>query len=143
MKIEGGNPLRTGPVKKTRNGKTATGESFSVALSDSDDGAAAASTGVTGHSPVGSLDALLAAQATDDPLAGRRQAQTRGEAILDRLDMLRTDILLGRVPQARLEELSTLARSGRDTIDDPRLEEVLDEIDLRVQVELAKLSVAG
>ena len=142
MKIEGSNPLRTGPVKKTRSGKAATGDGFTAALSDSDEGVAAG-TGVTGQAPVGSLDAILAAQAADDPLSGQRRAEARGEEILDRLDVLRTDILLGRVPQARLEELSVLAKSGRDSVEDPRLEAVLDEIDLRVQVELAKLSVTG
>jgi hypothetical protein len=37
-------------------------------------------------------------------------------------------------------ELSRLARARRADVDDPRLVEVLDEIELRAEVELAKLS---
>ena len=39
--------------------------------------------------------------------------------------------------------LSQVVQSRREEVDDPRLVEILDEIDLRAQVELAKLSPRG
>jgi hypothetical protein len=41
---------------------------------------------------------------------------------------------------AKLEQLATLVRAKREQIDDPKLLAILDEIELRAAVELAKLS---
>lgn len=40
---------------------------------------------------------------------------------------------------ARLEALAQLIRAKREQVDDPRLDEILGEIELRAAVELAKL----
>ena len=140
MKIEGTNPLRSRAVSRAKAGKSAEGDGFADAMDDTE-AAAAASAGVTGTSPIGSVDSLLALQGSDDVGERHGRARARGEALLDRLDMLRTDILLGRVPRDRLDELGALVRSSRAEVDDPRLVEVLDEIELRAEVELAKLAV--
>ena len=138
MKIEGPNPLRSGTVRRSRAGKPAQGDGFAGAM-DETEGATASPAGVTGGGPIQSVDSLLALQGADDAAERHGRARARGEALLDRLDMLRTDILLGRVPRHRLDELSALVRSSRATVDDPKLGEVLDEIELRAEVELAKL----
>ncbi|HYC15471.1 MAG TPA: flagellar assembly protein FliX [Stellaceae bacterium] len=52
-------------------------------------------------------------------------------------------MLGGGLSPARVAELQRVAQSERGRIDDPRLLAVLDEIDLRAQVELAKLTVAA
>ena len=96
---------------------------------------AAAAPGLT------AVDALLVAQELPDPLAGRRRAVQRGNALLDRLEELRLGLLAGILSRERLDELTRLAGTVRETVDDPRLGEVLDEIDLRVAVELAKLDL--
>lgn len=97
---------------------------------------------------VGGLDALLAAQmvdavdATDSDGDRRRRQQSmiqRGEDILDRLDELRVGLLLGHVPKDRLAGLARLVREQREDAQDPQLAALLDEIELRAQVELAKL----
>jgi hypothetical protein len=75
-----------------------------------------------------------------DATTGRSRARARGEAMLDRLDEIRLGLLAGAMPKERLVELSRLARVRRGEVDDPRLVEVLDEIELRAEVELAKLS---
>ena len=138
MKIEGPNPLRSGAVRRTKAGKPAAGNGFAGVMEEADGGAATAA-GVTGAGPISSVDSLLALQGSDDVAERHGRARARGEALLDRLDGLRTDILLGRIPRHRLAELSALARSGRAAVDDPRLAEVLDEIELRAEVEIAKL----
>ena len=62
-----------------------------------------------------------------------------GNRMLDLLDDLRHGLLRGAVPVSKLEGLLSLVRNQRDRIDDPRLAEVLDEIEVRAAVELAKL----
>ena len=138
MKIEGPNPLRSGAVRRTKAGTPAGRDGFADAL-DETEGAAQQPAGVTGTGPIQPVDSLLALQGSDDVAERHGRARARGEALLDRLDSLRTDILLGRIPRHRLDELSALVRSSRAKVDDPRLGDVLDEIELRAEVELAKL----
>ncbi len=87
----------------------------------------------------GAVDGLLALQEVADETAGHRRAAARGGALLDRLEDLRLGLLVGSLPRAQLAELRLLARDHGSVSDDPRLAEVLSEIDLRVAVELAKL----
>lgn len=96
-------------------------------------------------SPVAGVGALLAAQAVGDATDGetRRRMMRRGEDILDRLEELRHGLLVGAVPKDRLIGLAQLVRSRRDSVADPRLAALLDEIELRAEVELAKLSRQG
>ena len=56
---------------------------------------------------------------------------------------IRHALLSGGLPESRLNALSQVVQSRREEVDDPRLVEILDEIDLRAQVELAKLSPRG
>ncbi len=96
---------------------------------------------VSGGTAIGSVDALLAAQSVEAAgEEGRRQARQRGEDILDRLDELRHGLLAGTLSQAQLVALANLVRSRRAGIADPKLQAVLDEIELRAEVEIAKFS---
>jgi Class II flagellar assembly regulator len=89
------------------------------------------------------LDALLALQAVgeDGDEAARGTGRRRGETLLDLLDRLRAGLLAGRVPAAHLVELAGLVRARRGTSGDARLEQIIDEIELRAEVELAKLAM--
>ncbi|MFN3076801.1 MAG: flagellar assembly protein FliX [Alphaproteobacteria bacterium] len=95
---------------------------------------------------IASVDALLAMQtATDDDGDGggkeaRRRMIERGEQILDGLEAIRDGLLAGRIPMDRLANLAQMVRGRRDQGVDPRLATVLDEIELRAEIELAKLS---
>jgi hypothetical protein len=102
-------------------------------------GAAAAA----GLAPLTSLGAVLAVQAVEDPLTGRRRARERGEKLLDALEELRLALIDGRLPATKLGALQQLLREQREQADDPRLAAVLDEIELRASVELAKLEREG
>lgn len=137
MKIESSNPLRGTSVRKTKGAGGSSGQAFSLS-SGGDDGESPSAGGVVAAG-IGSVDALIALQAVDDGAAERQRARARAEEILDRLDELRAGLLTGEMPRERLEQLGHLARSRRGRTNDPRLDQVLDEIDLRAQVELAKL----
>ncbi len=65
---------------------------------------------------------------------------SRGVEILDRLEEIRRGLLLGAVPKERLGELARMVREKRERGADPVISRLLDEIELRAEVELAKLS---
>jgi len=93
--------------------------------------------------PAGSVAALLGLQeqapGSEPPAArGRRRAR----AALDELRGLQLDLLRGTADPARLERLLALAEAERG-ITDPHLRDALDEVALRVKVELARRRVAS
>jgi hypothetical protein len=98
---------------------------------------------VSASSPISGVDALLAAQAVDTAGdEGRRRAVQRGEDILDRLDDIRHGLLTGSLTMGQIQSLAALVRTRRDSVADPQLRELLGEIELRAEVEIAKLSAA-
>ncbi len=81
---------------------------------------------------------ILSIQEVGDATTSRRRAVTHAETLLDRLDELRHGLLMGTLNRDQLVELSRLVVVRREQVDNPGLVELLDEIDLRAQVELAK-----
>lgn len=84
------------------------------------------------------IEAILALQAVGGPLEGKKKALRRGRALLDALDEIKADLLVGQVSAERLNDLTTMLSQLRER-SEPALDAVLDDIDLRVRVELAKL----
>ena len=142
MKISGYGPT-SGPGQTKRTGKTdkSSSSAFATHLAETFEAAEESHAVETTHA-VGNIDALLAVQAADDSLEReqRRKLIQRGEDILDKLDEVRHGLLMGSIPKEKLITLAQLVRSRRDNVVDPRLAAVLDEIELRAEVELAKLS---
>lgn len=95
------------------------------------------SAAVANAEPMTPLDALLALQSVDDPLLARRKTLRRGLALVDLLDAIRGDLLLGRIAEGRLNQLVVLIGQVRDPTD-PQLDALIDDIELRARVELAK-----
>lgn len=91
---------------------------------------------------VSSLSVVLAVQETPDATSGkaRQRASDRGLKMLDYLEDIRIGLLMGGIPKDRLEQLAQMVRVRREQVDDPKLTAILDEIELRAAVELAKLS---
>lgn len=135
MKIEGPGSPRPGQVRKAM--RSGGGSDFLKHIQDGGDEAAAKVSGA--QTPL-AINPLIALQEVEDASVGRRKARQRAEDILDRLDELRLGILAGSFPRDRLEQLVRLVQARRASVDDPRLEAILDEIDLRAQVEIAKMS---
>ncbi len=104
--------------------------------------AATAPAAVSATGAVASLDALMALQQEDGPLERRRRAVRRAGTMLDLLDEVKLSLLDGEPTAAALERLTRAVRSERDETGDAGLEGILDEIETRAQVELAKLDVA-
>ncbi len=90
--------------------------------------------------PAGAMDALLTVQASGDSLERKKRALRRGNDLLDELDQLKVALLSGRIPPAVLLKLRHQLAERRVEVDDPRLDDILAHIELRAEVELAKLA---
>ena len=116
--------------------KSAKDSSFAKEL---DDGGAEGTGRLAEQSPVKSLDALLSLQEVPDATSGRSAGLRRGTDLLDRLDEIRMGLLVGSIPSDRLGNLLRMVRGRRDAAMDSKLSAILDDIELRAMVELAKL----
>lgn len=90
---------------------------------------------------VGGIDALIALQGLEDPAERRRRAVKHGRRALDALDELKLGLLAGNLDQATLLRLKSAACDLKANSGDDALDVVLAEIDLRVEVELAKAGI--
>jgi hypothetical protein len=91
---------------------------------------------------VGTVESILAVQEVPDAPEERSRGLARqyGDDLLDRLESLRRDILVGAIPKEKLANLAHALRAQRGQTDDPRLKAIIDEIELRAKVEIAKLT---
>ncbi len=137
MRING--PTGPNGVSGNRGAKrsSASGSSFRVPTESSGAGSTAPTSQT---SSVQDVSALLALQSVDDALTGRRRkAVRRGNKMLDLLDDLRLGLLGGTLPAHVLHQLEGLS-AQIESSGDERIDAVLAEIELRAQVELAKLA---
>ncbi|MBR1946317.1 MAG: flagellar assembly protein FliX [Alphaproteobacteria bacterium] len=142
MTIKIGSTGAAKAIGSTRKGTKATGAdgSFSSFLEETE-GVSSSSVGAA--SEIGGLEALLAAQSVGDALQDngkKKRAAAHGNELLDKLEDLRTAILTGSVPKNKLIELAQALRVKREAGLDAELNQILDDIELRAEVELAKLS---
>jgi hypothetical protein len=84
------------------------------------------------------IDALLAMQGVEDPTERRKRSVQRGRGALDVLDDLKIGLLAGNLNASTVSRLRDAAANLKSSSGDPGLDAVLSEIELRVEVELAK-----
>ena len=145
MKVSGSKAAGTSGSsrKKATGGSGGSGFADTMRSLDSS-GDAGGSVGVHRTGSVSALDALLALQQSGDALdSPRKAAVLRAKSLLEQLEAVRDGLLSGALSGPRLKQLVGLMDQQREMIDDPELSAVLDEIDLRARVELAKLEVSG
>lgn len=127
------------PARKTRKSADG-GTSFSDTLRGAAEIAGGAGSGnVTG---VAAVDGLLSVQEVNDATDGRSRGLLvgYGDDLLDRLEEIRMGLLTGTISKDRLAELAQRMRQHRQEVDDPVLNGIIDEIELRSEVEIAKLA---
>lgn len=140
MKVEG--PSKTSGAQKAGKAKK-TGKTDST-FDDMVAGAAQESSGVSAAQSITRVDALLAVQGVDSSTerAARRRMHQRGDAILTHLDDLKLSLLSGGLTVGQVVNIADVVASHRERINDPEMSALLDEIDLRAQIELAKIRKA-
>jgi hypothetical protein len=128
---------KTGKTKKN-GGSRETAGAFGALLDGTSSTSQTQSNAST--SSVTGVDAILVTQAIDgDEARKANQIEAlRGNSILDSLEDIRIGILSGTITGQRLINLQKLMEQQRGDIDDPLLAEVMDEIEVRAAVELAK-----
>jgi Class II flagellar assembly regulator len=137
MKINGPGPIRARDIRRADKSDKSGGASFASHLTG--DEMSTAGTGAARFAPA--VDSLLSLQTVGDGREGRRKALARGSTLLDRLDDIRHGLLIGAIPRLRLIELSQALRSERLREPDAKLMQLIQDIELRCAVELAKLGV--
>lgn len=133
MKVVGPNGVST--PASTRSTRSASGFSLGQAPAAASPSAATASAATGGVSDV---SALMALQGIEGPLEKRRRAIRRGGGLLDRLEELKLALLTGDADETSLDQLARTLREERNDDGDEGLSALLDQIDLRASVELAK-----
>lgn len=88
------------------------------------------------------IDALLALQGVEDPVERRKRSVARGRTALDVLDDLKMGLLSGNLDASTVMRLRDAAANLKSSSGDAGLDAVLSEIELRVEVELAKAGQA-
>ena len=129
---------RAGPsgVSITRRKERAAGggpSTFAKTLEEGDPG-----TAVSGAVPSHPIEAILTVQEVADPTSGRSRGVRRGLDLLDQLERIRRAMMLGTLSRDQIERLAALLAARREAVSEPALSEVLNEIEVRVAVELAK-----
>jgi hypothetical protein len=81
---------------------------------------------------------LLAMQVVDEREYARKKNIRRGNDLLDTLEAIKADLLGGQIVPERLTRMMSILAKARGNAD-PELDQLLDHIELRARVELAKL----
>ena len=88
---------------------------------------------------VATLDAIVPIDSATVEEQHKNLAKGRAVFILDRLEDIRQGLLLGAISQSGLQELARTIREARGETLDPKMSDILDDIELRAKIELAKL----
>lgn len=140
-KVEGPGSIR-GPqaareVRRPVKAGAASSTSFVKHLDNSPEAETTLAAG--GVANLGAISQIVGLQEVDDALAKRQRGRGRAVDLLDRLEIIRIGLLTGGIGKDQLLQLAQLVSARRGDVGDPRLAALLDEIELRARVELAKL----
>lgn len=141
VKVTSYGAVRPAPHLRRKGSSDAAG-SFSDILSAASAEGSGAAHGTAGISSSASLGNLLALQEISEEERKRERLVKQGKTMLETLEKLRQQLLIGAIPAHTLSELAATLATQRETIADPRLMELMDDIELRVAVELAKLEMS-
>jgi hypothetical protein len=136
------NSVTGAPISGSSSGVKKAGGGFSLSGSDGAAKSAATAQSLAQTSAafgMMGIDALMALQGEEDVLTGRRRRQIkRSHDILDALDDLKVSVLSGEIDDEALIRLQSMIALQREEIEDDRLQGLLNEIETRACVELAK-----
>ncbi len=131
------NPTNPGvSARKPRAKTNAASTSFSALTPNSEQ----AVTKVMTSSPIASVDALIALQAEEVETASQ-QATKRAGSLLNVLDTIKLGLLEGGIEKQTLKRLLRALGEQRQDTGDPALEAILQQVEIRAHVELAKMQV--
>lgn len=84
------------------------------------------------------LDALLALQQVSDEEVSRQKGLKYGKELLEGLEEIRNGLLTGSISIDQIRRIEQLTKQQAQQFTDPALKSVLQEIEVRAAVEIAK-----
>jgi hypothetical protein len=140
MKVTGYGSIKSAG---TRKAASATGAgNFADVLAASEAGSAAQPAPVSDTAAASALTNLLALQEISEADIQRKKLVSQGKNMLDVLEQLRRQLLIGTLPPHVLRDLSRQLSIQKQMTADPKLNEIIEDIELRAAVELAKFEAA-
>ena len=94
---------------------------------------------VSGPGPIAALDSILTLQGLDISPKASPKAWPMVSSCWICSNSVRDGLLAGGIPRATLNKLAAAVTRRHEAFADPKLQDVLDQIELRAHVELAKL----
>ena len=96
---------------------------------------------VASSNRISSVDAVVGLQEITGDNTDERGAKNRANLILDKLEDIRMGLLMGQIPKSNLDEFSRILIVARENSIDANLLEIIEDIELRAKIELAKLEM--
>ena len=131
---------RVDGTRPARAGRVAASDGKGYAAEEAAEAKTAAA--LTGTGPIAAVDTILALQGIDDWADQRTRGTQHGEQLLHLLGEVLDGLLAGGIPRVTLHRLAQAVSKRKDSFADASLQSILDEIELRARVELAKLEQA-
>lgn len=141
MKVDAYGNIKATSSTKKRSGVSKSGDFSSILDSLESDGVES-SNNLNNVVAPSSLSGMLALQEISDEEIRRKNLIRQGDDMLDSLEQLRRRLLTGSLPMQVLQDINRQLSAQKQIVNDPRLKAIIDEIELRTAVELAKLEMA-
>ncbi len=141
MKVDAYGNIKASDNIKKRSSAAKTGDFASILnLAEGDDTPQTSSSNEIISSS--SLSGMLALQEVSEEEIRRKKLLKQGDDILDSLEQLRRRLLLGTLSMQTLHDITKHLNQRKQMVNDPQLIAIIDDIELRAAVELAKLEMA-
>jgi len=141
MKVNGYGIIKPGSNVR-RSSSTSGTSSFSDILSAAQADGTGAASEASEVASTANLSSLLALQEISEEERRKQKLVKQGKNMLDTLETLRQKLLIGEIPQHLLGDLERSLSVQKEGIIDPQLLSLIEDIELRVAVELAKLEMS-
>ncbi len=141
MKVDSYGNIKNTSAARRRAGAGSAGD-FSSLLSLAESEETPNSAKLSDIAASSALSGMLALQEVSEEEVRRKKLIKQGESMLDSLEQLRRKLLLGSLPMDVLNNIRHNLSLQRQSVADPHLIAIMDEIELRTAVELAKLEMA-
>ncbi len=142
IKIETARPSHSGTsTKKKKSASSGTGFASLMDSLSTQNEAALENNSVSDTAATNSLDMILSTQAIPEEITHRQRNIRQANLTLDSLEALRNALLMDAVPLYLLHDIERRMIDMRETETDPLLIDIIEDIELRAAVEVAKFKM--
>jgi hypothetical protein len=142
MKISDLGSIKSVGTTRKSDKSSSVGSAFSDLLADGTEETAPAMA-ASDISATAALSQLLALQEISEEEVQRKKMLQKGHNLLDSLEKLRRQLLMGEIPGHMLVDIGRQLSIQKQNVSDPALMALIDDIELRAAVEQAKLEMAA